>query len=448
MLNQELLRLEDESVRTPNLSGLSLAPDRFPIRPGFGTRGELVKIWANYFQLLVDTRLVLYQYNIDIQPEALGRKRTRIIQLVLQRPEFVARSDNICSDFKSTLFSRAVLDIDVTACNIQYRSEFETEPEPRATLYQIRLQHTKTLPVRRLIEYLSATNLSYPFDEKNALIQAFNVFLNHFAKSHDNLVTFGNKTFPRDVAGKDLGGGLMAVQGFFSSVRVATGRILVNVNVCCSAFYQPGSLTTLMTAHGLQDRYRLEQFLKGVRVKTCHTRKPRIKTILALASPSDGQGSNQQRPKVPEFGATSDQVLFWLREHNRYVTVSDYFRRCKTYHYSKWTLNVTNVFNPSLRYSAGQRETPCGQCRLKVQSCVPPSTGLRSCGWSEGQRQARGRANQQNDYSRYSTASSRSKCLGYCSGGTFDGRNVAIQSFAGKYPAVKSGLCYLLINLT
>lgn len=437
MLNQEVLRLENESEGTPNLSGLSLAPDRFPIRPGFGKRGEQVRIWANYFQLLVDARLVLYQYNIDIQPEVLGRKRTRIIQLVLQRPEFVARSDNICSDFKSTLFSRAVLDNEITACNMQYRSEFETEPGPRATLYQIRLQHTRTLPVRRLLEYLTTTNLSYPFDERSALIQAFNVFLNHFAKSHDNLVTFGNKTFPRDAAGRDLGGGLMAVRGFFSSVRIATGRILVNVNVCCSAFYRPGSLTTLMAAHGLQDRYRLEQFLKGVRVKTCHTRTPRIKTILALASPSDGQGSNQQRPRVPEFGATSDQVLFWLREHNRYVTVSDYFRRCKIYHHSKGTSKVTNVFNPSLRDSTGKRETSCGQCRLEVQSCVPASTGLRSRGWSEGQGQARGRANQRNDYLRYPMACSSSKCLGYCSGGTFDGRNVAIQPFAGKYPTVK-----------
>lgn len=328
-LNYEVLRLENEYGRTPDLGGLSLAPDRFPSRPGFGTRGEPLRIWANYFQLLVDPNLVLYKYTIDIQPPVVGKKRTRIIELFLQRPESVARSQSLFSDFKSTLFSRALLADDFTRCNIIYRSEFETEPGPRAIPYLLRLQHTRKLPVRLLLEYLTNANLSTALDEKDALIQAFNIFLNHYAKAHRDLITIGNKTFPMNAAGRDLGGGLMAIRGFFSSVRVATGRILVNVNVCCSAFYRPGTLTALMAAHGVQDKYGLEQFLKGVRVKTSHTRAPHIKTILALASPRDGQGLNQQRPRVPAFGAGADQVQFWLREQNRYVTVSEYFSRCK-----------------------------------------------------------------------------------------------------------------------
>lgn len=329
-LNHEVLRLENEYQNLPDISNLSLAPERFPARPGFGKRGNPVIIWANYFQLLVDPRLVLFQYNIEIEPQAVGRKRTRIIELFLQRSESVARADSIYSDFKSTLFSRALLDDEITACHIVYRSELETEPGPRATAYKLRLQHTKTLPVRRLLEFIMTTNMSATFGEKNALIQAFNIFLNHFAKSQGNLVTIGSKTFPMDAVGRDLGGGLTAIRGFFSSVRAATGRILVNVNVCHSAFYRPGPLVALMTAHGLQDRYRLEQFLKGARVKTNHTGNPRIKKILALASPSDGNGSSQFRPQVPEFGAGPNQVQFWFQEQQRYVTVHEFFYRCKT----------------------------------------------------------------------------------------------------------------------
>lgn len=328
-LSQEVLRLEDEYQKLPNLNSLSLDPKPFPSRPSFGTRGKDIIIWANYFQLLVDRRLVLYQYNIEIQPQAVGRKRSRIIELFLQRPEFVARSDSICTDFKSTLFSREPLDDDFTARNIVYRSDFETEPDQRATVHHVRLQHTKTLPVRRLLEFITSTNLSTTFDEKNAMIQAFNVFLNHYAKSQGDLVTIGSRTFPKDAIGRDLGGGLMAIRGFFSSVRAATGRILVNVNVCCSAFYRPGPLVNLIAAHGLEDRYQLEQFLKGARVKTTYTRTPRIRTISALASLSDGRGLNQQRPKVLEFGAGPNQVQFWHQEQQRYVTVSEFFFRGK-----------------------------------------------------------------------------------------------------------------------
>lgn len=329
-LNHEVLRLENEYQNLPNLSSLSLTAQRFPVRPGYGQRGKQAIIWANYFQLLVDPRLVLYQYKIRVEPQAVGRKLTRIIELFLQQPQSVARSDSICSDFKSTLFSRVLLDDGFTACNIVYRSEFETVPGPRAAVYHLRLEHTKTLPVRSLLEFISTTNMSTVFEDKDALLQAFNVFLNHYAKCQGNLVTIGGKTFPKDTIGRDLGRGLTAIRGFFSSVRAATGRILVNVNVCCSAFYRPGQLVWLISAYGTQDMYRLEQLLRGVRVKLTHTGTPRIGTIKALASPSDGTESNQPRPIVPGFGAGPNQVQFWFQGQQRYVTVSEFFYRCKT----------------------------------------------------------------------------------------------------------------------
>lgn len=328
-LNNNVISLENEYKNSPNLRGLSLAPERFPRRPGFGTRGERGIVWTNYFQLLVDDRLIFYQYDIEIQPKAVGRKRARIIELFFQRLESIAMSDKICSDFKSTLLSRVLLNDNFAACNVVYRSEFESQPGPRATAFQLRLRHKKTLPVRRFLKSLTTTNLATASDEKDTLIQAFNIFLNYYTKSHRNLVTIRSKTFPRDAVSRDLGGGLTAIQGFFSSIRAATGRILVNVNVCYSAFYQPGPLDRLMATHGIQDRYRLEQFLRGTRIKTSHRETPRIQTITALASPNNGQGSNQPRPQVSKFRAGPNQVLFWFQGRQRYITISKFFYRCK-----------------------------------------------------------------------------------------------------------------------
>jgi hypothetical protein len=213
-LDSNVLELEKEYDESLNIGSLSLAPETFPSRPGFGTRGERHVIWTNYYQLLVDPRLVFHQYHIDIRPKAVGRKRFRIIQLFLQRPESSAMSDRICSDFKSTLLSRTLLDEDFIACNIVYRSEFENEPGPRATVYHPSLQHTKTLPVRGFLESLTTTSLSTAVEDRDALIQAFNIFLNHFAKCHSNLVSIGSKTFPKGVDGRNLGGGLVAIRGF------------------------------------------------------------------------------------------------------------------------------------------------------------------------------------------------------------------------------------------
>lgn len=68
-----------------------------------------------------------------------------------------------------------------------------------------------------------------------------------------------------------LGGGLEAWRGFYSSVRPAHKQLMVNVNVCTTAFYVPGNL-----ADGLQAFMRASfsarpnAFVKGVRVKTTH----------------------------------------------------------------------------------------------------------------------------------------------------------------------------------
>jgi hypothetical protein len=140
------------------------------------------------------------------------------------------------------------------------------------------------------------------------------------------LVTIGSaRTFSLrpDAPKWDLGGGLTAIRGFFASVRAATCRILVNVNVTNAAFYNDGPLDQLMAAFEPQRRggkIRLASFLKRVRVRTTHLPEKknrageviyRVKTIMGLAAPNDGQGLAHP-PRVQQFGAGPRFVEFWL----------------------------------------------------------------------------------------------------------------------------------------
>ena len=68
-----------------------------------------------------------------------------------------------------------------------------------------------------------------------------------------------------------LGGGLEAWRGFYSSVRPAWKQLMVNVNVCTTAFYTPGNLADrliefMSASHGA----RPAAFVKGVRIRTVH----------------------------------------------------------------------------------------------------------------------------------------------------------------------------------
>jgi eukaryotic translation initiation factor 2C len=49
----------------------------------------------------------------------------------------------------------------------------------------------------------------------------------------------------------DLAAGLEVIRGFFSSVRLATFRILVNINIRHDAFYRADPLPSLMMSYGL-----------------------------------------------------------------------------------------------------------------------------------------------------------------------------------------------------
>ncbi|KAL8294351.1 hypothetical protein RB597_007939 [Gaeumannomyces tritici] len=308
-----------------NLSRLNLNTS-MPVRPGFGTRGAAVTLWANYVELIAAPDLTLYRYDISVSPKATGRKLAQVVRLLLEAPELAPLRQDIVSDFKSTCVSRKKLPQDDLTVSIIYRSEGEDEPREGANKYDVRILYTNTLSIGSLTEYLTSTDFAASYDNKLPLIQAFNIFLNHHAKSSDDHATLGSsKAFSLlpDAPKWNLGGGLTAIRGFFASVRTATCRILVNVNVSNAAFYLDGPLDQLIGAYDPQWRNRktkLATFLKRVRVRTTHLPKKtnkagqvihRIKTVWGLATPNDGY-SLAHPPRVREFGAGPKQVEFWM----------------------------------------------------------------------------------------------------------------------------------------
>ena len=277
---------------------------------------------ANYVELLPKSGLVLHRYSIHTVPEAKGRKHKRIVQLLLESPELASYRGTVATDFQATLIAKDKFKEDEQTIKIVYRSEGEDEPSEKADTYKVQLLYTKSLSIAQLTDYLNSTNIGASV-ETPEFTQALNIFLNHYAKSANNLATIGStKTFSigQGAFSADLGHGLNVIRGFFSSVRTATCRILVNVNVSHGAFYNNGPLPGLMGMYGTRNPAALEKFLKLVRVQTTHlpVKKnrageviPRIKTIFGLARKDDGH-KQTKRPKIKSLGAGARDVEFWL----------------------------------------------------------------------------------------------------------------------------------------
>lgn len=282
-----------------------------------------MELTANYVELLPPSDMVLYRYDIDVQPEATGRKRHRIVELLLQTPQMAVHKADIATDFRATIVSKTKFKHDDDVFEIQFRSEGEDEPAANAAVYKVRVKYTKALSIGELVNWMNSTNIGQSFGDKQELTQALNIFLNHYAKSANNLATIGStKSFSlnQNAMKADLGSGLNVIRGFFSSVRVATARILVNINVSHGAFYHDGPLPALMGNYGTRNTSALEKFLKLVRVQTNHLPEkrnkagqviPRIKTIFGLARKDDGH-KLANRPRIKAHGAGAKDVEFWL----------------------------------------------------------------------------------------------------------------------------------------
>lgn len=330
------MRIENESetaarlARTKSMQKKSQSSASLPQRPGFGTQGREVMLWTNYFELVSNGGLLLHRYNIEVLPDQAGRRPTgkkvkRIIELLLE--EYLAQHGyNIATDFKSTIISRIELDVDQDGYSLRYRAEHEDDPAPNARLYQIRLQATGTLTVSELIDYLTSTQAGSLFGSKDEIIQALNIVIGHHPKAASHIASIGaNRHFDLTASVSErmsLGAGLQAIRGFFVSVRAATARVLVNVQVKHAAFYEDGPLDRIMAAHlrdNGQSKTRLANFLKKLSVDVTHIvrhnraghRVPRIKQIVGLVTREDGRGL-QHPPIVADFGAGPKDVKFFL----------------------------------------------------------------------------------------------------------------------------------------
>ena len=330
--NSKVSRIEDaldkELTSRGKAKGDNLQPtNNLPYRPGFGTQGKKVTLWANYFELIPALKLVLYRYHINVDPEVKGMKGEQIIRLLLEMPTLAEFKGDLVTDFKSTLISRKKLPQETLHFDVTYRAEKEDEPSPKAKTYRIQVGFTNTLTVAQLTEFLTSTRLTLGCSEKLPIMQALNIIVRHFAKSNSNLIAIGSsKTFSlsSNSAQKTLGDGLTALRGFFSSVRVATSRILVNVNVSHGAFYQAIRLDDLLLTFKPEDRKnypKLKKFLSKVRVKLIHLPEkknkageviPKLRSISGLASMHDGL-SLDHPPKVAKFGAGPRDVKFFER---------------------------------------------------------------------------------------------------------------------------------------
>lgn len=125
-------------------------------------------------------------------------------------------------------------------------------------------------------------------------------------------VRFGkNRYFFDDGEKRQLGPRLLALMGFYSSVRPVYKQLMVNVNVCMAAFYEPGKLSDALHAFDSRSRGAIPQdLLAKVKVSTSYRGYKCVRTIFRISNVS------------------AKKQKFLCQEYGRKVSVEEYFSKC------------------------------------------------------------------------------------------------------------------------
>ncbi|TFK31811.1 argonaute-like protein [Crucibulum laeve] len=271
-------RLTDNSqdVLINSFKSLSLHSTELPLRPDFGKVGKHIKLRANFFPVKVP-KGPFFEYEVTLSPvagTAIRRVKRRIFQLAEQSPDWTrfGLKGIVAHDHSAKLIAAKKLPQPL-AIHVPFYDEDEDGPKPGGKEYTLTISFIQNIDMTRLISYLAGRPESRNEDIM-PLISALNVILAaHPNRSGGGGVMVGRNRFffPTAAQPFSLGGGLEAWKGFYSSVRPAHNQLMVNVNVCTTAFYTPGNLAqALMVFRDSSFGARPNAFVKGVRVKTLH----------------------------------------------------------------------------------------------------------------------------------------------------------------------------------
>ncbi|KAH8986358.1 Piwi-domain-containing protein [Lactarius akahatsu] len=284
-------RVDSADELIPRLRALGLTKEH-PPRPGYGTIGRAIVVRANYFAMDL-TRDTYYDYVVDISPVSHSRKPTahvksRVLTLFERSPKALPYIHKIAHDGAQRLVAAERLPQPLQGV-VKYFDDEDSKPRQDADSYTVSVQFIGELPTAPLKRFQDG-------DVKNI----------DKAKEIDPLISALNLIMQRQAAQHG------ALMGFYSSVRPVHKQLMVNVNVCMAAFYEPGKLSDALHAFRSRSRGAIPQdFLAKVKVSTNYRGYKCVRAIFRI---SDVSAKKQK---------------FSSKEYGRKVTVEEYFS--KTY---------------------------------------------------------------------------------------------------------------------
>ena len=267
---------------------------------------------------------VLYEYNVQFLPEAKkGEVRTRLFGLMKGRDLIFSKlfksPDHMADDASSTIITNVPMKEGPEGVDKLWDLKFYWEddgPSDNDKDYQVKFTFVRKLSWDAFTNHVNGKDINY---DSQVIISALNIILAKFPSANvtpeKRVVRFGDNRFfiiEKRVT-RSLGDGLVAYRGFYSSVRPSFGKVLCNINVCTSAFFEAQNLARLihevrMDGSGFGGITR--KHFDGLKVSYNYMGKTKKLVLKGLGRKS-----------------AKDEKFRWDKENGSMVSVEYYFKK-------------------------------------------------------------------------------------------------------------------------
>ncbi|TPX59346.1 hypothetical protein PhCBS80983_g02488 [Powellomyces hirtus] len=301
----------------------------YPPRPDKGTAGREIQIRSNFFPFLSLPTAIIHHYDVTILPDVPPAKNRRVYQLWEDVMSAEAREKSPPEHFvrpvydgRRNVFAVADLHVEIGE-EVIYDLDYVEDGEEslRGTKrFTLSLKKVAEINMARLSAFLDGLTMETPHDA----IMALDILLRH--RPSLSYTTVGRCFYTSDSAAS-IANGAQLWQGFHQSIRPASGRMLVNLDVSATAFYQPGpvldmvvkilgksTVADLRTTLNERDRQKVEKALKGLKIIVTHRgqlrRKYRISKITTTPA-------NRTMFAMEETGIDNSVAAYFHTKYNQ-----------------------------------------------------------------------------------------------------------------------------------
>lgn len=335
-----------------------------PERPAFGTQGGKVKRWTNSFAVSLRNTKPLWVCNIEVQKqvqesdpasseprkgEAGNQPGSREARRAVKGPQLAAVISEACRQIKGsnpTIALATELKSKLVANKPISLPSDSMEVGVSDGTYVVSLEGGRPVELDEMMRYIQdmkdEDSRCPKFEEA---VDALNIVLGHTARGDDAVSVIGSKRFfntgPITNANdekerRNLFQGLLGIcRGYFQSLRLSTGRLLLNTNVTYGVFRLEGEVSTYFdaaridrrnrdftfdTMATLLSRARVEYRFKGADDDKIRTQR---KTIMGIFQ---GDRVPSENVRIVKDGGIPGPAQVFFRNENEWISVRDYYK--------------------------------------------------------------------------------------------------------------------------